>query len=156
MELIQAQTSDLHTRTQEAQAQTTKFESEIQAHRQQMNDYTVAVVDKIGEMDKTIASANQNPMLRLGVAEKIKEIEEKITRNRGGGAKRPILEQKSVLDIETLGEGKAQYHTWSKDMKNTLDNIRPGVGDVLHWVEGLKAGQENNIKKEWEEWSHVG
>ena len=49
LELIQAQTLDLNTRTQEAQLQTTKLESEIQAHRQQMNDYTVAVVDKIGE-----------------------------------------------------------------------------------------------------------
>ena len=85
LELIQAQTSDLHTRTQEAQTQTTKLESEIQTHRQQMNDYTVAVVDIIGEMDKAIANANQNPILGPRVAEKIKDIEETMARSKGGG-----------------------------------------------------------------------
>ena len=69
--------------------------------------------------------------------------------NNGGG-KRPILTEKAILDLPSLGEGKGMYHSWSKDLRNTLDNLRPGMAQILSWIEGLKNGNDMN-KSSWNE-----
>jgi hypothetical protein len=68
----------------------------------------------------------------------------------GNGTKdRPILENKSILSIKVLGESKGDYPAWIEDMKDTLEDLRPGMGDFIEWIEGLGAGVEENIKNEF-------
>ena len=59
------------------------------------------------------------------------------------------MENKSILSIKTLGENKMDYPIWIEDLKDTLEDLRPGMGDFIEWIEGLRKGMEGEegIKK---------
>ena len=67
--------------------------------------------------------------------------------NNGGASsgdlkpkERPRLENKSILSIKILGGNKADDPVWIEDMKDTLEDLRPGIGDFIEWIEGLREG----------------
>ena len=63
---------------------------------------------------------------------------------------------KSVLDIGMLGDDKTYFPTWTRDMINTLDNVRPGLGRIMEWLGKLKVGKEDKLKEEWEDETRNG
>ena len=84
----------------------------------------------------------------VGINDRMKKLEEEMAKAGSKGKEgykhkdRPILENKAILDIPTLSEDKREYHDWSEEMKNTMDNLRPGMGDLLQWIEGLRDLEE--------------
>ena len=50
-----------------------------------------------------------------------------------------------------LGDEKGQFTRWARDMANTLDNVRPGLGAMLEWLGKLKVGKEELLENEWED-----
>ena len=116
------------------------------------------LVEKVVELERTITTAKQDPTILNGVMEQVRTLEEGMKekkeeeeREKKGKEGRPILEMKSVLDIGTLGDDKTYFPTWTRDMINTLDNVRPGLGRIMEWLGKLKVGKEDKLKEEWDE-----
>ena len=116
------------------------------------------IVEKVVELERTITTARQDPTILNGVMEQVRKLEEGIKekkededKERKGREGRPILEMKSVLDIGMLGDDKTYFSTWTRDMVNTLDNVRPGLGRMMEWLGKLKVGKEDKLHEEWEE-----
>ncbi len=59
---------------------------------------------------------------------------------------RAIVEVEANLEIPTLGDDRTGCPNWADEMKNTLDNAGPGMGDVMVWLEKVKQGKENASK----------
>ena len=66
--------------------------------------------------------------------EQEKKLNESEDKRKNNNYDRPILEMKAVLDIGILGDEKGQFTRWARDMANTLDNVRPGLGAMLEWL----------------------
>ena len=58
---------------------------------------------------------------------------------------------KAVLDIWSVGRCQKLFPMWTRDMANTLDNVRPGLGAMMDWLGKLKIGKEDNLEEEWED-----
>ena len=108
---------------------------EMQNQRTGIDELYVGSKSKLEELDgiqRQMGAHLQGSGMDVNVNERIRRIEEEIIRmnqtwnpqggqgerqgNGGSGSqnKRPILSERAVSDLPSLGEGKGSYATWSK------------------------------------------
>ena len=135
---LEQRTNGMQSKSDEVQKNIGLLEGECITRKAEFERFAIEAIAKVKEMDRMLQEVKDNPTTTLGINKKIEEIEERIKEGKAYKEKRPILENKAILDIPTLKDDKGEYHDWCEEMKNTLDNLRPGMGELLQWIEGLK------------------
>lgn len=54
----------------------------------------------------------------------------------------------------TLCDDRAVYPEWLEDMRDTIENVRPGCRSLFNWLESIPTGVRYTEK--WDAWDQEG
>ncbi len=162
LDTLDRKTAELNLRELEGKEELRKVKAATDGGIEHLQRVSANIIEKVVELERAITVAKQDPGTLNGVIERIEEMTKKMEeqekklkeseeKGRNKNYDRPILEMKAVLDIGILGDEKGQFTKWARDMANTLDNVRPGLGAMLEWLGKLKVGKEELLENEWED-----